>query len=111
MATREKLEIIKDSGEIFFYEIEPHQEFIKFGSHLDNDIVFSSPQISPFHAVIDMRRRPYQFVELNETTETTDGDQILSPSTAREARRRFRKPTSCRSAGTRPVFSSPFKAE
>jgi hypothetical protein len=86
MATREKLEIIKDSGEIFFYEIEPHQEFIKFGSHSDNDIVISSPQISPYHAVIDMRRRPYQFVELNETVDTIDGGKILSPSTAREIR-------------------------
>lgn len=86
MATREKLEIIKNSGEIFFYDIEPHQEFIKFGSHPDNDIVVSSPEISPYHAVLDMRHSPYQFVELNETVETTDGDQILSPSTAREIR-------------------------
>ena len=84
MATHEKLEIIKDSGEIFFYDIEPHREFIKFGSHPDNDIVISSPGISPYHAMLDLRRSPYQFVELNETAETNVGDQILSPSTARE---------------------------
>ncbi len=83
MATSEKLEIIKDSGEIFFYEIEPQREFIKFGSHPDNDIVISGPGISPYHAKLDLGRRPYQFVELTETVETTDGDQILSPSTAR----------------------------
>jgi pSer/pThr/pTyr-binding forkhead associated (FHA) protein len=84
MATHEKLEIIKDSGEIFFYEIEPHQEVIKFGSHPNNDIVVSSPGISPFHAMLDLRSSPYQYVELNETVETIVGDQILSPSTARE---------------------------
>lgn len=84
MTTREKLEIIKDSGEIFFYEIDPDREFIKFGSHPDNDIVVSSPGISPYHAMLDLRRTPYQFVELNETVETTDGDQVLSPSKARE---------------------------
>lgn len=84
MATREKLEIIKDSGEIFFYEIEPDREFIKFGSHPDNDIVVSSPGISPYHAMLDLRASPYQFVELNEIVETNVGDQILSPSTARE---------------------------
>ena len=84
MATREKLEIIKGSGETFFYEIEPHREVINFGSHPDNDIVVSSPGISPFHAMLDLRHRPYQFVQLNETVETTGGDQIFSPSAARE---------------------------
>jgi pSer/pThr/pTyr-binding forkhead associated (FHA) protein len=84
MAIHEKLEIIKDSGEIFFYAIEPHREYIKFGSHPDNDIVVSSPGISPYHAMLDLRSSPYQFVELNEIVETNVGDQILSPSTARE---------------------------
>jgi hypothetical protein len=84
MATIEKLEIIKDSGETFFYEIEPHREVINFGSHPDNDIIISGPGISPFHAMLDLRRRPYQFVQLSETVETKGGDQILSPSAARE---------------------------
>ena len=82
MATREKLEIIKDSGEIFFFEIEPHREVINFGSHPDNDIVLSGPGISPFHAMLDLRQKPYKFVQLNETAETKGGDQILSPSAA-----------------------------
>jgi hypothetical protein len=84
MTIREKLEIIKDSGEISFYEIEAGRESINFGSHPDNDIVVSSPGISPFHAMLDLRQRPYQFVQLSETAETTGGDQVLSPSTARE---------------------------
>ncbi|MEJ2597107.1 MAG: FHA domain-containing protein [Anaerolineales bacterium] len=84
MATREKLEIIKDSGEIFFYEIDPDREVINFGSHPDNDVVISGPGISPFHAMLDLRQKPYQFVQLNETAETTGGDQILSPSEALE---------------------------
>jgi hypothetical protein len=84
MATREKLEIIKDSGEVFFYDIEPHREVINFGSHPDNDIVIASPGISPFHAMLDLRRKPYQFVQLNETARTTGGDQILSPSAAQD---------------------------
>jgi hypothetical protein len=84
MATREKLEIIKDSGEIFFFEIEPDREVINFGSHPDNDIVLSGPGISPFHAMLDLRQKPYKFVQLSETAETTGGDQILSPSAALE---------------------------
>ncbi len=84
MATHEKLEIIKESGEIFFFEIEPHREVINFGSHPDNDIVLSGPGISPFHAMLDLRQKPYKFVQLSETAETTGGDQILSPSAALE---------------------------
>jgi hypothetical protein len=84
MATREKLEIIKDSGEIFFFEIEPHREVINFGSHPDNDVVVSGPGISPFHAMLDLRHKPYQFVQLSEAAKTTGGDQILSPSAAQE---------------------------
>jgi hypothetical protein len=84
MATREKLEIIKGNGEIYFFEIEPQREVINFGSHPDNDVVLTSSEISPFHAMLDLRRRPYQFVQLGETTETTGGDQVLSPSAARE---------------------------
>jgi hypothetical protein len=84
MATCEKLEIIKDSGETFFFEIDPQREVINFGSHPDNDIVLTGPGISPFHAMLDLRHKPYQFVQLNETAETTGGDQILSPSEALE---------------------------
>ena len=84
MATREQLEIIKDSGEISFFEIEPNREVINFGSHPDNDIVISSPGISPYHAMLDLRSKPYQFVQLSETAETTGGDQVLAPSKARE---------------------------
>jgi hypothetical protein len=84
MATREKLEIIKESGEIFFYDIQPGREVINFGSHPDNDIVVTNPGISPFHAMLDLRRKPYQFVQLSETAETSGGDQILSPSKARD---------------------------
>ncbi len=84
MATREKLEIIKDSGEIFFFDIEPDREVINFGSHPDNDIIVSGPGISPFHAMLDLRHKPYQFVQLSETAETTGGDQVLSPSEAIE---------------------------
>jgi hypothetical protein len=82
MATREKLEIIKDSGETFFFEIEPDREVINFGSHPDNDIVISSPGISPFHAMLDLRKKPYQFVQLSKTVETDGGEEVLSPSAA-----------------------------
>ena len=84
MAIREKLEIIKDSGEISFFEIEPGREMINFGSHPDNDIVLSSPGVSPYHAMLDLRTKPYQFMQLSETARTIGGDQVLSPSTARE---------------------------
>jgi len=84
MPIREKLEIIKESGEISFFEIEPGREMINFGSHPDNDVVLASPGISPYHAMLDLRRKPYQFVQLSETGETPRGDQVLSPSTARE---------------------------
>lgn len=82
MATCERLEIIKDSGEIFFFEIEPEREVINFGSDPENDIVISSPGISPFHAMLDLRHKPYQFVQLNKTVETNGGDEVLSPSEA-----------------------------
>ncbi len=84
MAIHEKLEIIKESGEIFFFEIEPGREAINFGSHPDNDVVLTSPGISPFHAMLDLRRKPYQFVQLNEAAQTPGGDQVLLPSTARD---------------------------
>jgi len=84
VATRETLEIIKANGEIFFCEIDPHREVINFGSHPDNDIVISSPGIAPFHAMLDLRRRPYQFMQLSETGETNGDQQILSPSASRE---------------------------
>jgi hypothetical protein len=84
MATREKLEIIKDDGETLFFEIEPDREVINFGSHPDNDVVVSGPGISPFHAMLDLRHKPYRFIQLNETAETTGGDKILSPSAALE---------------------------
>jgi hypothetical protein len=84
MTIREKLEIIKDSGEISFFEIEAGREVINFGSHPDNDIVVAGSGISPYHAMLDLRKRPYQFVQLSETAQTTGGDQVLSPSTARE---------------------------
>jgi hypothetical protein len=82
MATREKLEIIKDDGETLFFEIEPDREVINFGSHPDNDIVITGPGVSPFHAMLDLRQKPYKFVQLSETAETTGGDKILSPSAA-----------------------------
>jgi len=84
VATHEILEIIKASGEIFFSEIDPHREVINFGSHPDNDIVISSPGIAPFHAMLDLRRKPYQFKQLSETVETPKGQQILTPSESRE---------------------------
>jgi hypothetical protein len=84
MATREKLEIIKDDGETLFFEIEPDREVINFGSHPDNDVVIPGPGISPFHAMLDLRQKPYRFIQLNETAETTGGDKILSPSAALE---------------------------
>ena len=84
MATRELLEVIKASGETFFCEIDPHREVINFGSHPDNDIVISGPGIAPFHAILDLRSRPYQFKQLSETAETDGGHQILSPSASRE---------------------------
>ena len=84
MATRELLEITKASGETFLSEIDPHQEIIKFGSDPENDIVISGQGIAPFHAMLDLRRRPYQFMQLSETGETKVGHKILSPEASRD---------------------------
>jgi hypothetical protein len=84
VATREILEIIKVSGETFFCEIDPNREVINFGSHPDNDVVISGPGIAPYHAMLDLRRKPYQFKQLSETAEIDGGHQVLSPSASRD---------------------------
>ncbi|UCH61225.1 MAG: FHA domain-containing protein [Anaerolineales bacterium] len=84
MTTREILEVIKVTGETFFCEIDPNREVINIGSHSENDIVITGPGIAPYHAMLDLRLKPYQFKQLSETGETKVGETILSPSASRE---------------------------
>ncbi len=72
MPNVDQLEIIRASGEIEFYNLDPVKGITNIGRHPDNDIVIDSPGVAPFHAVLDHRQKPYQLVVLNQ-----DGQTIL----------------------------------
>jgi len=78
MANAEQIEIVSPSGQVQFYELNPAIGIVNIGQHPDNDLVLEGPLVRPFHALIDHRRRPYQYVSLEEDgavgTERTLGE-------------------------------------
>ncbi|MEJ2762016.1 MAG: FHA domain-containing protein [Gammaproteobacteria bacterium] len=84
MPNRDQLEIIRDSGEIEFYGLDPAQGVTNIGRHPENDIVIEGPGIAPFHAMLDHRQKPYRLIVLSQEGETTLGGEHLSPNVAQE---------------------------
>jgi len=78
MPTHDQLEIIRPSGEIEFYDLDPEKGVTNIGHHPENDIVIDGSGVASFHAVIDHRQRPYHIVLLSEEGETTLGGQRLA---------------------------------
>jgi hypothetical protein len=74
---QDQLEIIRSSGEIEFYNLDPGKGITNIGRHPENDIVLVSPGVAAFHAVLDHRQKPYQLVVLSQESPTTLGGQIL----------------------------------
>ena len=66
MANAEQIEIVSPSGQVNFYELNPAVGIVNIGQHPDNDLVLSGPNVRPFHALIDHRNHPYQYISLTE---------------------------------------------
>jgi len=66
MFSSDHLEIIGPEGDVQFYDLDPNKGVTNIGRHPDNDIIIDSPNISPFHVVLDHRQRPYHVVYLGE---------------------------------------------
>src|SRR6266542_1572654 len=73
MARQELLEIISPSGDVRFLNLDPSKGIINIGRHPENDLVLDSPRVGPFHAVLDIRQKPYRIVSLG-----ADGDLTMS---------------------------------
>ena len=83
MATIAQLEIIGPGGAVEFYSLDQPQGVINIGRHADNDVVIDSPNVAPFHAVIDYRQWPCQVILLSEEGQTTlEGQQLSANSPA-----------------------------
>lgn len=64
MAAQDQLEIIHPDGQISFVDLDPAQGFVRIGRDPENDVVIDSPEVSPFHAMLDLRQKPYQLMML-----------------------------------------------
>lgn len=64
MAAQDQLEIIHPDGQISFVDLDPAQGFVRIGRDPENDVVIDSPEVSPFHAMLDLRQKPYQLMLL-----------------------------------------------
>ena len=81
MATFAQLEVIGPGGSVEFYNLDQPQGVANIGRHPDNDIVIDSPNVAPFHAVLDYRQWPYQIILLSEQGQTTlEGQQLAANS-------------------------------
>jgi hypothetical protein len=69
LAGQDKLEVIKPNGDIEFYDLSAGRGIINIGSNEENDIVLKNAGIASFHAVIDYRQKPYQFLVLDNRGE------------------------------------------
>jgi hypothetical protein len=65
-----QLEVIKPTGEIEFYPLDPQQGMLHFGSDPRNTFVIQGGGVKPFHACLDCRQTPARFILL-------DGGEVL----------------------------------
>jgi hypothetical protein len=84
MPNRDQLEVIRASGQIEFYELDPGQGVINIGRDLENDIVIESPGVAPFHAVLIHGQKPYHLMALSQVALTILGGEPLPPNVSRE---------------------------
>ncbi|MBX3000032.1 MAG: transglycosylase SLT domain-containing protein [Caldilineaceae bacterium] len=62
----DQIEIIYPDGQIQFVDLDPAIGILNIGRHPDNDIVFGGPNVRSFHALIDHRQFPYQWMLLDD---------------------------------------------
>jgi hypothetical protein len=80
MPTQAQLEIISPGGEAEFRDLDPGKGVVNIGRHPDNDIVIDSPNVEPFHAVLDYRQKPFQIMVLTEKGQARLRGQPLEPN-------------------------------
>jgi hypothetical protein len=84
MAVQDQLEIIRASGEIEFYSLDPALGVTNIGCHPQNEIVIDSLGVAPFHAMLDHRQKPFHLIALSSDSETRLDGQAVPPNAARE---------------------------
>ena len=84
MATQDHLEIINSRGEIKFHSLDTGRGITNIGRHPDNDIVLDSPEVAPFHAILDHQQRPYRLIALSPDSKVKVSGQLLQPNTPKE---------------------------
>jgi hypothetical protein len=62
----DQIEIIHPNGQIQFVDLDPSLGILNIGRHPDNDIVLGGPNVRSFHALIDHRQIPYQWMLLDD---------------------------------------------
>jgi hypothetical protein len=62
----DQIEIIHPNGQIQFVDLDPAVGILNIGRHPDNDIVLGGPNVRSFHALIDHRQIPYQWMLLDD---------------------------------------------
>jgi hypothetical protein len=77
MAKTDQLEIIKASGQVAFYDLDPVLGITNIGQHQENDVVIDSPRVAPFQAVLDHRQKPFSLVVLSDEGEVyVSGERV-----------------------------------
>ena len=77
MAKTDQLEIIKASGQVVFYDLDPVLGITNIGQHQENDVVIDSPRVAPFQAVLDHRQKPFSLVVLSDEGEVyVSGERV-----------------------------------
>jgi soluble lytic murein transglycosylase-like protein len=77
----DQIEIIYPDGQIQFIDLDPTVGILNIGRHADNDIVLGGPDVRSFHALIDHRQAPYQWMLLDDgggTSQSTEFNQWQS---------------------------------
>ncbi len=81
MLKRAYLEIIDSNGEVMLHDLNSDSGITTIGRHANNDIVLASPEVTPFHALLDHRQKPYQLIIMAVEGETKLGDQPIPANT------------------------------
>ncbi len=84
MPSHDQLEIIDARGEIRFHPLTSGSGITNIGRHPDNDIVIDSPDVAPFHAILDHQHKPYRLIALHPDSKIKVSGQVLQPNTPKE---------------------------
>jgi hypothetical protein len=82
MSAFDQLEVIDARGQVTFYDLDPARGVVNIGRDPSNDIVINSPDVAPFHAIVDHHRKPYQLVLLNREARTIVDGRPAAPGSA-----------------------------